>query len=603
MAKTHTKVQKAATKAYGLLAEQPSTVVGMPSAKRSQVVISAILDSQGETHVLSRFGDHIWELWPEVTTENTDASQQSLRWNRIAEPFQADCKAILYAYWKQGREGWSRPNVWTLQKNLDAFSTFTRFLTALKVQSFADLHPIHIANFVNEQKGKGLVQSTLTGQFLGVELLHLFKAHAEHGLKDHPWPESSAVDMAGKTGKAQSRVRLIAKTPLIPPDVQQKLFQHAKSVLARADALLDERDAVIRSAYKDPEITAISTACFYLIGCLCGPRSGEISAIRTGAGRTVVKDGTDFHFLTSIEFKTKKGVVDYMMPFMVFEVLRIAERFSEPFRRKIAEQIAQWEALAGTLEYQLVLRKLHRAKQSKDCVFLGERGTVVTVSAWSQKLKDFARDAGVDWVLAPHQLRRLFAYTFVRHRLGNILFLREQFHHSSLSMGQLYAASPRQDAALYDEILQEIHRQKAELVQHWMDSDELLAGGAGEKIMAMRAQDYPSRKALIMETSKDLHLRSTGHSWCLAQDEGCGGGGMYEDARCSGCGNGVIDQSFKPIWQEIYLHQRELLEEVKDMGQGTALRVKRDLAAAVKVLKRLGVSLDREDGDDQSASA
>jgi len=51
------------------------------------------------------------------------------------------------------------------------------------------------------------------------------------------------------------------------------------------------------------------------------------------------------------------------------------------------------------------------------------------------------------------------------------------------------------------------------------------------------------------------------------------------------------------------LHQRELLEEVKDMGQGTALRVKRDLAAAVKVLKRLGVSLDREDGDDQSASA
>ena len=135
-----------------------------------------------------------------------------------------------------------------------------------------------------------------------------------------------------------------------------------------------------------------------------------------------------------------------------------------------------------------------------------------------------------------------------------------------------------------------------------MDSDELLTGGAGEKIMEMRALDYPSRAALINQTSKDLHIRSTGHAWCIAQDEGCGGAGMYEEARCTGCGNGVIDGSFTPVWQEIYLHQCELLEELKDLGPGAAIRVNRDLEAAEKVLKKLGVTMVREEGNGQTTS-
>ena len=206
-------------------------------------------------------------------------------------------------------------------------------------------------------------------------------------------------------------------------------------------------------------------------------------------------------------------------------------------------------------------------------------------------MKQFAKAAGVDWALAPHQLRRLYGYTFVRHKLGNILFLKEQFKHSSLSMTQLYAANPHQEAALYDEILEEIHRQKADVVLKWLGDDSPLSGGAGRKIMEIRAHDFPDRKALILETADKLSIRSTGHSWCLAQDDGCGGAGLYERTQCGGCGNGVIDVSFQPVWREIYRHQTELLDELDGLGPGAAARVRRDLDRARKVLTELGVDV------------
>ena len=67
-------------------------------------------------------------------------------------------------------------------------------------------------------------------------------------------------------------------------------------------------------------------------------------------------------------------------------------------------------------------------------------------------MKGFAAYAGVDWRLSPHQLRRAYAWTFVRHRLGNVLFLKEQFKHSSIEMTQLYAANPMQDDALFEDL-------------------------------------------------------------------------------------------------------------------------------------------------------
>lgn len=140
---------------------------------------------------------------------------------------------------------------------------------------------------------------------------------------------------------------------------------------------------------------------------------------------------------------------------------------------------------------------------------------------------NLAKAAGTSWNLSPHQTRRTYARLFVESRMGrsSLIFLKEQFKHSSLSMTQLYASNPQQDRTLFDEILSEITAYKSELLGSWT-GDVPLSGGAGHRIMALRATPHASRQALLTSAAEQIHIRATGHGWCLAQDEGCGGAGL-----------------------------------------------------------------------------
>jgi len=363
---------------------------------------------------------------------------------------------------------------------------------------------------------------------------------------------------------------------------------------------LDERDRGDRSAFRDPEIIAIRDACFYLMGVLTGMRSSELSSLEIGAGRTEVKNGITFHWVASVEHKTKKGHVEYLMPAMGHDILRILERSSKPYRTRLIEQITAMERMEGK-RTRKEIQWLSDAKNNTRKIFLGNtRGGISPVSrnGWTSILTQFALDAGTGWKLAAHQMRRLYAYTFVRHRLGDLLFLKEQFKHSSIDMSQLYGSNPLQDAALYDDILTELMTYKVGVVAQWLEKDEPLAGGAADRIKMLRAHDFEGRKTMLNETSLRLNIRSTGHSWCLAQDEGCGSSGIYAKGNCSGCGTGLIDGRFIPIWQEAYRHHKELRKEAADMGPGVVKRVERDLAQAAKILKDLGLNVD--DGEDDA---
>ncbi|MBP4052196.1 tyrosine-type recombinase/integrase [Chromobacterium violaceum] len=587
-------------KAYELLASQPVSLAGLPPEVRGEVVVSAVRDDTDNIVVLSRVKDMVWDLWPFVTTPNTSDSKKRLYWSGIPKPYREACQNVLYAYWKLGREGWSPPGVSTLHKFLHGLRGFCRYAASLGLPSLAELQPLHIANFVHVLKSAGFAPNTMVGQFSAVELLYLFRDEHGETLPFHPWPESSAKDMAGMTVKRSEDTRKVGLTPLIPVDVAQTLFLYAEGILNRAEELLDARDRGEHSAFKVPEISAIRDACFYLSGVLTGMRLSELSSIEVGAGRTETKNGITFHWLASIEYKTKKGAVEYLMPAMGHSLLHIMERWSAPLRKRLAEQIATLERQSGERTAK-ELQWLATARSNRNRLFIGcgPKGIVaISDTTCLRNLKRFARTAGADWDLAPHQMRRLYAYTFVRHRLGDLLFLKEQFKHSSIDMSQLYGANPRQDPALYDDILTELMQYKAKVVVQWLEKDEPLAGGAGRKIMELRAHDFENRQELITETSRRVNMRSTGHSWCLAQDEGCGGSGIYAKGSCGTCHSGLIDTRFVPVWQEAYRHHKELLTDAEALGPGVMKRVNEDLARAAKILTDLGI--DPEQGEEDA---
>ena len=599
------KARQRSGKAYELLAGQPESLAGLSPEARGDVVVSAILDDAGDTVVLSRVKDLVWELWPFVSMSNARPYKKRLEWSGIPTSYREACQNVLYAYWKSGRYGWQPPGVSSLRNALFGLRVFCRYVAALGKSSFAELQSLHIANYAHAQKAKMLAPSTLTSQFQAVELLYIFRDEHEGTLPFYPWPESSAYNMSGEAGQNGKDLRKVCKTPLIPVDVAKRLFRHAEGILDRADDLLNDRDRGERSVFRYPEITSVRNACFYLIGVLTGMRSSEISSIEVGAGRTETLNGITFHWLASIEHKTKKGAVEFLMPAMGHRILSIMERWSKPYRERLAEQITEMERHTGTLKPR-ELQWLATARGNLTRLFIGEGQygiSATSANAWGEILKQFAREAGTDWNLAPHQMRRLYAYTFVRHRLGDLLFLKEQFKHSRLNMSQLYGSNPRQVSALYDDILTELMQYKAGVVAQWLEKDEPLAGGAGRKIMELRAHDFENRKALITETSHRVNMRSTGHSWCLAQDEGCGGSGIYAKGSCGSCHNGLIDRRFVPIWEEAYRHHRELLVDAEELGAGAIRRVREDLQRAGKILTDLGIELEQQlDGDDQSAT-
>ena len=107
-------------------------------------------------------------------------------------------------------------------------------------------------------------------------------------------------------------------------------------------------------------------------------------------------------------------------------------------------------------------------------------------------------------------------------------------------------------------------------------------------MIELRATPHADRKDLLVSAAEHIHIRATGHGWCLTQDEGCGGAGLYEATRCVDCKNAVIDENFSDTWLGIHEQQRELMT-LDEVGAAVHSRAKREVTLAAKVLADLGI--------------
>jgi hypothetical protein len=148
-------------------------------------------------------------------------------------------------------------------------------------------------------------------------------------------------------------------------------------------------------------------------------------------------------------------------------------------------------------------------------------------SHWKVRMREFAKYVGVDWPLATHQLRRTFAANVANHILGDLIYLKHHYKHWSLDMTALYALNAQQEQELFDEVLHAVREKRIRVIEHWLDTECMIVGGAAGPIKAFRAKHrlatVATRKKLAEDTSELVNIRATGHGWCLASDAGCGG--------------------------------------------------------------------------------
>ncbi|ENM1781381.1 integrase [Pseudomonas aeruginosa] len=608
---------------WARITTQPGDVRELSVLERDDLITSAT-QVDGQWIILSRYGDDIWAL--QGLPSNVVACKRQLNFDIVPQPFRAVMKAMIYRYMRRGRFGGEQPKGMTIRGYLDQSLPFFRHLEMLGLDHLGAVSPVIAATYVAACKahriagsGKPLLPETLLIRYKIVEAIYELSQYTDDKMPQHPWPETSARAMAG------GNLSRGGKTPLIPDDVFCTLFEKAYYQVERGTLLLDLRDnleniAVMRkgqssraiSEAKNVHLNAMGreggvrafnkalldlrTSCYVVLASTSGCRNQELCNVQSGAHRRTEDDeGTIYHWMRSKSEKTDEGIHDWMIPEAAVRALRVLERWAAPYQAMISDELVQ-RRRANPHDPEIAEALKHR-----NSLFLGvdsvgnNQVRTVTSNTWSEILRAFASDCGLDWNLASHQFRRKFANYAAHSRFGDLRYLKEHYAHWSLDMTLGYAMDKtwgqHLDLELFMDIQGELEDIKLGVVDNWM-RDESLAGGYGRAIKGWQREPenlliFKDHASMLKSIAESTSIRSNGHAWCTADNDGCVGNSL-ERSRCSGCDHSVIGHAHAPYYQRLYDDLKELLY-CKDIGEGGRQRVERDLNRCRDVLAQLGI--------------
>lgn len=602
---------------------QPGDVRGLSDSERDKLIITAS-QVDGKWVILSRYGDDMWQL--NGFPNNVPTNKRQINFGTVPPAFRAAMKAIFYRYLRRGRGGADRPRGATTVDFYNHSLPFLRHLEALKLSHLGTANPMIAATYVAAckahlqiHKKKPLSQRGLQARYKAVETLYELSQYTDDKIPQHPWPDTSAKAMAGRIGIVNG-----GETPLPPDDVFCTLFEQAQHQVERSTLMLDLRDdleaiAAKRKSLSDRSInnaknrhldvmgwegglrefnkslSDLRTACYIVLASTSGCRNHELANLQSGAHRRTEDDeGTIYHWMRSTSEKTDEGIHDWMIPEAAVRALRVMERWAAPHQAMIANEIIQRRRI-NTQDSQIAEAYKHRHSLFLGLPKNGNKVRTLTAHSWNGNLKEFAKDCGLSWNLSSHQFRRKFANYAAHSRFGDLRYLKEHYAHWSLDMTLGYAMDDswgqHLDLELYMEIQGEMEDIKLGVVDDWI-GDESLAGGYGRAIKGWRREPenlliFKDRASMVKSISESTAIRSNGHAWCTADNDGCVGNTL-ERTRCTGCDHSVIGKAHAPFYERLYDDLKGLLH-CKDIGEGGRKRVERDLNRCRDVLVQLGM--------------
>lgn len=583
-------------------------------------VITGMRLENGNYHVLSRCGDNVWTLPDSLFSAGTKDNHKKLNFLSVPLPFRETLMACMTQYILRGIEGRPTPKGGTIHQFFVKAAPFLTWLQEKQIVRLSDVTPLICQQYVEfckdlkGRKGEQLSGKALLSRFGAVETLHILSQQTDDHMR-HPWRESSSRHLAGLSGQNNSYLHE-AKTEIIPDDILGPLFQSAVEWLDRADEIISLR-AQIESwksdghsySYITPSLKKLGwkfseireaeqhlqAACISIILITSGIRLSELCSLENRcAFKRIDEQGEPFHWMKGVSYKTNAGDCEWLVAEITHRALAVAERLALPLQRQLQQRIFDLRS-NNPKEARIIRMKehAHRLFLSVSNVQNGRIGTLSKELAVI-RINAFAAWCGLKWRFAPHQFRRTFAVYAAHSAFGDLRYLRDHFKHWSIDMTVLYAMSRNQDAELYDSVGLAALSIKTDLLEHWLEPDAILTGGAADPIRAFRTKNEAlvtkvDRAEMAKTISPLVHLRATGVAWCTADTGGCNGGQGVEKTRCADCGNAVIDESRKSVWQGIYAQQLEL-RDLADIGPGGADRVERDIKRCEVVLEELGAS-------------
>lgn len=612
------------------LASQSADVRGLSEIERDALIITST-QVDGRWVIVSLYGDDIWQL--NGFTSNVPEAKRLLDFSKLPETFKSVMKAMVYRYLRRGRSVGKRPKGSTLGRFFMSARLFVCYLQALNLPSLSAVTPMTCATYVascreHRQKGrfrgKLLSKATLANRFSAVEAIYELSQFTDDPMLQEPWYDTSSGYMAGLDYRSMSMQG--CKTPLIPDTEFCILFEQAYIRIERGNALLDLRDSLDALTAKrkgmrrqaitnaktrylnacgweggmsafNKAIGDLRTSCYIVLASTSGCRNHELANLHSGAHyRTQDDEGTVYHWMRSRSDKTDAGMHSWMIPEAAVRALRMMERWAAPLQSMVDAEIASRRQISVSDPEIAELKKHRSALFLGKCMWKGNRVRTLSVLSWDLNLKAFAKNCGLEWDLATHQFRRKFANYAAHSRFGDLRYLKEHFAHQSMDMTLGYVMDEtwgqHLDLDLYMDIQGELEDIKIGVVDSWL-GDAPLAGGYGKSIKRWQRDPqnlliFKDRASMLKSIAESTNIRSNGHAWCTADNDGCVGNTL-ERTRCgSGCNNAVIGQPHAAIYKHLYDHLKELLD-CGGIGEGGRQRVLRDLGRCRDVLLQLGI--------------
>lgn len=624
-----------APRAFELLARQPTSLIDMTPAERNAVVVTAVVDASGTEHVLSRFGDDVWDLSPEIPAKNKYAKCKKIRWpSDVPRALVDDAKAAVYCALRQNKPGvsWSASTA----ASVGSYAAVTlRYLALQSIETFSQVRSLHVTDYIADLN-EYITASSIQNRLSILDAVRSFEAEMIYPLPEHPYAKRAIWGWNLRGGQANDPCGRTGRTPVIPPSIQKSLWMHCEAMLADAEAALGARDAGELAPTSD-RLMAIRNAVLYQLQITSGMRNSEAAGVTNDCWRDerrTLHDGrvVFLHWVRTKEVKTSGGMeMDYLVPGELIASLKILQRVAKPLQQRLADEalwlqdvLASAANDAGHLSNGMTIsetvQRLNHVREigqhmllgistmASDHLGSGSRVEVIGSYTCVMALSRLTKSARLNWDIGNHQCRRTFAWNVANSRLGRmgLVFIKWQFKHASISWTQLYAANPRQDQALYQEFGDAMWESKVELLASWHEADVRLSGGAGKKLMQTRATPVRNFNQLLRATADSVNLRSTGHAWCMSGTQGCQGQGLYDPTMCGGCSQAVIDDSQASRWQMIHLDNLRLAA-IADCGPAVEAKAKRAVELSTRVLVDLGVALPTSEQaksyEDRSMSA